>query len=56
MLVILENTHRSQSDATHSRVFILFELAHPHPNNTTVTQNDLVGVGGKSNVCLGKAL
>ena len=33
MLVIPQNTHRSQSDATHSRVFILFELAllHPHP-------------------------
>jgi hypothetical protein len=34
MLVIPQNTHRSQSDATHSRVFILFKLVSPHPTPT----------------------
>ena len=31
MLVIPQNTHRSQSDATNSRDFILFLLAHLLP-------------------------
>jgi hypothetical protein len=31
MLAIPQNTHRSQPDTTHSRVFILFKLARPTP-------------------------
>jgi hypothetical protein len=41
MLVIPQNTPRSRSDATHSRVFILVKL----PQRTTVTQ-DSFGVCG----------
>jgi hypothetical protein len=36
-------TDRCQSDATHSRVFIPFNLSHPPPQHTTITQD---GFGG----------
>jgi hypothetical protein len=54
MLVIPENIHRSQSDATHSRVFILLELVPP-PKPTTITQDGFGGAGAP-NVYQGKAL
>ena len=54
MLVIPKNTHRSQSDATHSRVFILLELVPP-PKPTTITQDGFGGAGAP-NVYQGKAL
>jgi hypothetical protein len=46
MLMISKNTHRSQFDATHSRVFILFQLAwDPLPQHTTVTKEGFGGGG-----------
>lgn len=43
MLVIPKNTDRSQSDATHSRVLILFKLAHTP--NTTPSHRTLLVMG-----------
>ena len=59
MLVIRQNTPRSQSDATHIRVFILVELArrtpNPPPQRTTVMK-DSFGGGGAPNVYWVRAL
>jgi hypothetical protein len=55
MLVIPKKTDRSQSDATYNRVFILFEIAHPHPNTPPSRRTDWV-VGEAPNVYWGKAL
>jgi hypothetical protein len=55
MLVIPKNTDGSQSDVTHSRVFILFELARPHPQHTTLSRDGFGGQGAL-NVYQGKAL
>jgi hypothetical protein len=47
MLVILQEIDRNQSDAIHSRVFILLELAQAlsTPQHTTITLDDFRGGG-----------
>ena len=52
VLVIPQNTRRNQSDATHSRVFILFELARA----CAAVMQDGFGGGGAPNVYQGKVL
>jgi hypothetical protein len=48
-------TDRSRPNATHSRIFILFELAWGGGQHTSVTK-DGVGGGGALNIYWGKAL
>lgn len=52
MLVSPKKTDRSQSDATHSRVFILFEIAQAHPPTPPPTHPyEVFGGRGALNVC-----
>ena len=57
MLVIPPKTDRSQSDATHSRVFIFFELAcSPPPIPNALLSHRMVLVVGSPKCLWGKAL
>ena len=47
------NPDKSQSDVTHSRVFIQFKLAYPCPKHTTITQGGF-SVSGSPGYLLGK--
>ena len=49
MLVIPKMKGRSQSDTSHSRVFILFKLNHPHLNAPLSCRTDLVV--GEPQIC-----